>query len=51
VGEAQQEAGNAQMNLQEMGDLLRQERERRGLSIDEVVQKTRISREIGRAHV
>lgn len=32
------------MNLQELGDLFRQERERQGLTIDEVVEKTKISK-------
>ncbi len=32
------------MNLQEMGERLRQERERRGFTLDEVVLKTKISR-------
>ncbi|NJB66762.1 cytoskeleton protein RodZ [Desulfobaculum xiamenense] len=32
------------MNLQELGDLFRQERERQGLTIDVVVEKTRISK-------
>lgn len=32
------------MNLQEMGDFLRQERERKGMSLSDVVEKTKISR-------
>ena len=32
------------MSLKEAGDILRQERERKGLSVDEVMQKTKISR-------
>jgi cytoskeleton protein RodZ len=32
------------MNLQEMGNLFREERERRGLSLSEVVERTKISR-------
>lgn len=32
------------MNLQEMGDIFRQERERQGLTVEDVVQRTKISR-------